>query len=160
MINNSPRSHNALSRSRPQRLGALLCCVLGFIYACGPIFHGLFHVNSLPHRHVAESVHHHAHGHHSHGTAHHGSDDHEQPSNERWTRKDADTQPRPATPADGQDDGGYPFFFVLEIDATDSVSTDLVIAQVVPVQHDAHPDWDSVTYEPELGSVGPRGPPA
>ena len=154
-----PGSHNWAAR---------LCCVLGVLWACAPLIHGLFHVAHVPHHHPSGYAH--GGGHfagdrlaessdHRHGIHDHADPD-EHLTPDRSSDSDQDSSPERQSPHPSPSDHDGPDFLLLEVDASSQIAFEISVPQVLPVldcPRHSGPGFFSATIE---GAARPRGPPA
>ena len=153
-----------LRRLHSRQSTAILCCVVGCLFALGPVIHGLFHASGLSHKHVNGSIHSHSHEHQDHPaygdhdhTGFYSDHSHDESSD---NSKESGESEYPQKPHPLPSDDGGPCFVVLELDATDSNLMEVELIQALLDFEYAAPRKVAIFFEPELGSSSPRGPPA
>ena len=146
-----------------QRVRAVICVMVGLMWALTPVFHGVVHLASVPHRHASGEVH--RHGHESYGAE---EKRREESSSRDWVsrhkRGETEThaghehQHNEQKPSPAEDESLL-FFFSLDVAASEPVW--LEASFIEPARPVGRSEIESleVVSEVLIGAGGPRGPP-
>ena len=148
---------------------ATVCCFLGLLWAASPLFHGIAHFAELPHEHPHGSVH-------GHSVARWSSEDptylpssdHPSQSSGRGSSypqsddqsNDFGEESEPAAPHPTRPNGDdAPVIYLLEIVASASTAFEITLDHAL-LFNDLKVSRNLILPAAELGTIGPRGPPA